>query len=206
MDRSDPSGRTATAGIAALHALFFGTFAVRLVVDRLQPARPRVAPPAARPAQAARLGDAFIALHGLGFALQWLGAFAPRERWSRRTPLLPPQPAPAATLGLLAVALAAWTVTSFRSWRVRAIVAPEHELATSGPFALVRHPVYLTADLLAIATGLWRPAPLVLLGAAVIAVAGDLRARAEERLLVAAFGERYRAYQRRVRRFLPYLY
>lgn len=104
------------------------------------------------------------------------------------------------------MALAAWTVTSFRSWRVRAIIAPEHELATSGPFALARHPVYLTADLLAIATGLWRPAPLVLLGAAVIAVAGDLRARAEERLLVAAFGERYRAYQRRVRRFLPYLY
>jgi protein-S-isoprenylcysteine O-methyltransferase Ste14 len=39
-----------------------------------------------------------------------------------------------------------------------------------------------------------------------VALGGDLRARAEETVLLAVFGDRYREYQRRVKRFIPGVY
>jgi protein-S-isoprenylcysteine O-methyltransferase Ste14 len=37
-------------------------------------------------------------------------------------------------------------------------------------------------------------------------LSGDLRARAEEKVLLAAFGDRYREYAARVKRFVPGVY
>ena len=48
--------------------------------------------------------------------------------------------------------------------------------------------------------------PTMLAGAVVVFVAGDLRARAEERVLVAQLGERYHEYAARARRLLPGVY
>jgi protein-S-isoprenylcysteine O-methyltransferase Ste14 len=46
----------------------------------------------------------------------------------------------------------------------------------------------------------------VLLGAVLIALSGDLRGRAEERLLAEVFGDEYRDYCRRTARAIPGLY
>ena len=111
----------------------------------------------------------------------------------------------AAVIGLAAL-LVMWTLVSFRSWRVRAKIEPGHQLATDGPFRLVRHPIYLGVDLMVLGTALWIPARLVWLGLLLVAVGGDLRARAEEALLEKTFGERYQEYRSRTYRFVPWVY
>ena len=58
----------------------------------------------------------------------------------------------------------------------------------------------------AVGTFLWAPSPIVLAGAALIALSGDRRARAEERLLADVFGDEYRDYCRRTARTIPGLY
>jgi protein-S-isoprenylcysteine O-methyltransferase Ste14 len=92
-----------------------------------------------------------------------------------------------------------------RQWSLQARVLTDHELVTSGPFALVRHPIY-TAMLglcivmgLALSTGSALVASLALYGAGTL-----VRVRSEERLLRAAFGATYDAYARRVPAVVPW--
>lgn len=110
--------------------------------------------------------------------------------------------------GLIAVggALSLWTLWVFRSWRLRAELGADHELCTEGPFKLVRHPIYTAMVLLALGTAVWVPNGLTWGSILGIAWVGDQRARAEEAILLAAFGDRYREFVRRTHRFLPGLY
>jgi len=80
-------------------------------------------------------------------------------------------------------------------------------LITTGPYRLVRHPIYLGLALLvvgeAIAFGSW-PALLIALSAVVPTLAW--RARAEEKLLSRTFGEPYEVYRQRTKMIVPYLF
>jgi protein-S-isoprenylcysteine O-methyltransferase Ste14 len=82
-------------------------------------------------------------------------------------------------------------------------VRPDTELITTGPFALVRHPLYLSIVLLWAGGGLALLSPLMGVVAAAFVPALYLRARAEEALLVRHFGEAYAAYAARVPMLLP---
>jgi hypothetical protein len=77
----------------------------------------------------------------------------------------------------------------FRSWRFHAKLDEGHQLATGGPFRLVRHPIYAGLNLLALGSAIWAPSPIIWAGFALIAIGSDLRARSEEKLLERAFGE-----------------
>lgn len=99
-----------------------------------------------------------------------------------------------------------WTLWVFRSWRLRAELGADHELCTDGPFTLVRHPIYTAMVLLAFGTAIWVPNGLTIGAILGIAWVGDQRARAEEALLLTAFGERYRQFVGRTRRFIPGIY
>jgi protein-S-isoprenylcysteine O-methyltransferase Ste14 len=94
----------------------------------------------------------------------------------------------------------------FRSWRFQARIDATHRLSTDGPFAFVRHPIYAALDLLALGSLLWIPTPWTAAGLLLMMVMGDVRARGEEKVLLAAFGEDYRRYSARVRRFVPGIY
>jgi len=78
-------------------------------------------------------------------------------------------------------------------------------LVTTGPYRLVRHPIYLGLALLALgealAFGSW-PALLIVLSAVVPTFAW--RARAEEKLLSRAFGEPYAVYRQQTAMIIPY--
>jgi protein-S-isoprenylcysteine O-methyltransferase Ste14 len=80
-------------------------------------------------------------------------------------------------------------------------------LVTTGPYRLVRHPIYLGLALLAmgvaLAFGSW-PALMIVLSGIVPTFAW--RARAEEKLLSRTFGERYAAYRQRTKMIIPYLF
>jgi protein-S-isoprenylcysteine O-methyltransferase Ste14 len=80
----------------------------------------------------------------------------------------------------------------------------DHQLMTRGPFAIVRHPMYL--GLIAAALGsLLLYQTWTALAYAVFAPLVLLRARREEAALAAEFGEQWREYCRRVPTFFPRL-
>jgi type IV secretory pathway VirJ component/protein-S-isoprenylcysteine O-methyltransferase Ste14 len=149
-----------------------------------------------------------LVLHGLAEGVLYYGlARAVLVPAAAADPcLIPPQRPAGAFLMLAAVALAAWALAVFRSWRLAARIDRGHELCTAGPFRRVRHPIYLAMDLLALGSWLWAPTAVVALGVVLVALAGDLRARTEERLLHQTFGQAYDSYLRHARRFVPGIY
>ena len=103
-------------------------------------------------------------------------------------------------------ALMVWALVYFRSWRFRAAVEKGHELATGGPFRILRHPIYMGLNLLALGSALWVPTAIVWAAFVLMAIGSDLRARAEEILLKQAFDPAYGEYCARTRRFVPGIY
>jgi protein-S-isoprenylcysteine O-methyltransferase Ste14 len=116
-----------------------------------------------------------------------------------------------ASLGsLLAVAGAALVLRSRAelgpAWSFVPKASQETGLVTTGPYRLVRHPIYLGLALLAMGEALafssW-PAFLIVLSGIVPTFAW--RARAEETLLSRIFGRRYALYQQQTKMIIPYL-
>ena len=111
---------------------------------------------------------------------------------------------------LLALAGAALVVRSRAQLGAACSFAPKADqstgLVTTGPYRLVRHPIYLGLALLAVgqalAFGSW-PALLIALLGVVPTLAW--RARTEEKLLSRTFGESYEVYRQRTRMIVPYL-
>jgi protein-S-isoprenylcysteine O-methyltransferase Ste14 len=81
------------------------------------------------------------------------------------------------------------------------------DLVTTGPYRLVRHPIYLGLVLLAtgqaLAFGSWAALLIVLLG---LVPTFAWRARTEETVLSRTFGERYAVYQRRTKMIIPHIF
>jgi protein-S-isoprenylcysteine O-methyltransferase Ste14 len=79
-----------------------------------------------------------------------------------------------------------------------------HRLVTSGPFALVRHPMYLGALFAGLGGVLiYRTWTLVFMAVHFLVLV--MRARREEEALAAEFGEEWQAYRRRVPGWIPRL-
>jgi protein-S-isoprenylcysteine O-methyltransferase Ste14 len=122
-----------------------------------------------------------------------------------------PNALPLASLGsLLAVAGAALTLRSRSAlgpaWSLVPEAGHETDLVTTGPYRLVRHPIYLGLSLLgvgqAVAFGNSLAMLIVLAGVAPTFV---WRARAEDALLSRTFGDRYALYRERTWMIVPYL-
>jgi protein-S-isoprenylcysteine O-methyltransferase Ste14 len=90
--------------------------------------------------------------------------------------------------------------------RVLAGLYSDHELIRTGPYAIVRHPVYATLFMMMLATGLlfarW---PMLILGVVLYIVGTEIRIHAEEGLLRARFGAEFEEYRRRVPAYLPFV-
>jgi protein-S-isoprenylcysteine O-methyltransferase Ste14 len=188
----------------ACHALFWGVFAVRVLLGRRAVVATSDGSARVETASTARHPQLFVRLHGVALFVMYFGIGD--ALFGRARPLFAPQPVAGAATIVAGAALGLWALLYFRSWRFATQLDAGHELATGGPFAWLRHPIYAAIDLLALGSFVWLPTPLVLLGFVAVAVVADARARKEERLLVEAFGERYREYMRRVRRFIPFVY
>ena len=80
-------------------------------------------------------------------------------------------------------------------------------LVTTGPYRLVRHPIYLGLALLAMGQALafssWLACLIVLVG---IVPTFAWRAQAEEALLSQTFGESYAMYRKQTRMIIPHLF
>ena len=187
--------------IYVFHIAFYALFLLRKLGGSPAPA----AAPDSR-APSAPHARALIAMHMVAFSVLYFGLG--QAVLSRRgSPFLfPPQPAVGGAVIVAGGALLVSALRVFQSWRLLARIEEGHQLCTSGPFRFVRHPIYASMDLLALGTFLWAPSLIVLVGVILVVLAGDLRGRAEERLLGDVFGDEYRAYCRRAARTIPGVY
>ena len=90
------------------------------------------------------------------------------------------------------------------SWRIGVDPAERTELVTSGPFALVRNPIFSAMLPTALGLTLIVPSWVAILGLVGLFVALELQVRVvEEPYLLRTHGETYGAYASRVGRFVP---
>lgn len=191
-----PGNPVGSPGVAVLN---LGPLAFFVALVR---ARGRRAPGEARAKRSGR-SVAGIAVQGFGLALAAIGGHR-----VTLDPLGTKALVEAAVVALLmAAAVGLFVAASHamgRNWSLVARTRDDHALVTTGPFAHVRHPIYVALFLLLLAlavalghTGkLWFAMPVYALGTA-------LRVREEERLLRAMFGAGYGSYAARVKRFVP---
>ena len=194
--------------IYAAHLLFWAAFVVTRLVTATSNAPLAPSAPSVQSAQqevVAPWSRAVIAVHLLAFGVMYFGIVAAVN--PQRVPVwfFGQRVVGACVIGLGAF-LACWAVASFQSWRLRAKLEQGHQLATDGAFRVLRNPIYMGLNLLALGTAIWVPTITIWLGAALVVVGGELRARAEERVLTKVFGSKYEEYCSRTRRFIPGVY
>jgi protein-S-isoprenylcysteine O-methyltransferase Ste14 len=138
--------------------------------------------------------------------------------WTIRRPALTPftsQPPLSMALSCFAILAAVSSVvlvlaavrTLGKEWSLTARVVEGHELATKGPYGLVRHPIYTGMLGMLLATGIaishWPALPVAVL----VYLAGTIvRMRSEEKLLRETFGRAFDEYAQRVPALVPGLY
>jgi protein-S-isoprenylcysteine O-methyltransferase Ste14 len=157
----------------------------------------RIASPAKQVDRRARWG---VVLMGVAFALLWQGRFWETAPSGWRIGL--------SQLLFMLASLLSWTGTRAlgRQWRIDAGLSADHELVTSGPYRMVRHPIYASMLCLVVGTGLLiSPWPLLLAAIVVFLVATEIRVRVEDQLLAAQFGESFRSYQKSVAAYISFV-
>lgn len=166
----------------------------------------RKTPPAAPDKKKDSGSIAGVALQGLSYAIVWI---AHRNAFS---PIVSARAWIGVVVGTLAIATAVGSVflimsavkTLGKEWSITARMVEGHKLATQGPYARVRHPIYTGMLGMLIATGLSVSHWIALLAAIVVFAIGTLiRVRIEERLLRETFGARFEEYARQVPALIP---
>ena len=107
--------------------------------------------------------------------------------------------------GLLAIVLASAGIRHLgKQWRIKAALSEDHELITSGPYKVVRHPIY--ASMLAMfiaAVFLLGRLPWWPIGFAVFLAGIETRIHIEDALLRNRFGARFEEWSKAVPAYLP---
>ena len=93
-----------------------------------------------------------------------------------------------------------------RLWSSAITRKERHRVVDTGPYAFVRHPIYMGIITALVATVAIEATLAALIGATLICCGLWLKARAEERFLMVELGtDDYRSYCRRVPMFIPFL-
>jgi protein-S-isoprenylcysteine O-methyltransferase Ste14 len=141
-----------------------------------------------------------VLLVAVSYSMLWQNSF-----WAR------PLPAWRFVLSvcfLLSAIVLSWTGAHAlgRQWRVDAGLNQDHEHIMSGPYKLVRHPIYTSMLCILFGTGFMvTPLRLLLPAVIVFPVGSEIRIRIEDQLLSSRFGDRSRDYERGVPAYIPYL-
>ncbi len=139
-------------------------------------------------------------LQFIAFTLLWQGHF-----WLRSLPLW--RTAVSVVLFALAIALS-WTSSRALAGQLRvdAALGADHHLVRSGPYALVRNPIYTSMLLVSCAIAIVVTPWQLFLPALVLFIVGtEIRVRTEEKLLATRFGEEFDHYKHDVSAYIPFL-
>jgi len=103
------------------------------------------------------------------------------------------------------VAFAIWArVHLGRNWGMPMTLREGHELVTSGPYALVRHPIY-TGFLLAMLGSAFAVDPYWIIIFVLAGIYFICSARTEEKAMVKQFPGEYPAYMKRTKMLIPFV-
>jgi len=127
-------------------------------------------------------------------AMQWASVDLPE--WARWSGVL---------LGLLTLPAVHWVLSSLgKNVSETVLTKKDHALVTIGPYRWIRHPLYTNGIALVVSLGLVQSSWFILLLAAIGFVLINLVViPAEERALVAKFGDGYRTYMTGTGRMFP---
>jgi protein-S-isoprenylcysteine O-methyltransferase Ste14 len=107
-------------------------------------------------------------------------------------------------LAVAAAVLMVWSARSYPSVSIRHYVLPDHKVISAGPYALVRHPLYLAAFLVWFSLALAFSNVVVLLITLIYVIPSYLvYMRAEEEMLLRHLGDAYATYRSRVGMLFP---
>jgi len=105
-------------------------------------------------------------------------------------------------------AVLSWTSIRYlgRQFRIQAGLYEDHELIRTGPYAVVRHPIYASLLSALICTLLLlTPWQWCLVSVALFLAGTEIRVRTEDRLLALRFQDNFREYRKKVPAYLPFL-
>ena len=125
-----------------------------------------------------------------------------------RAPLIQPRAAWMAYAGAVLVAaglgLCIWArLVIGTNWSGSVTVKQSHELVTSGPYALARHPIYTGLLLAFLGTSIAMDEARGILALVIVALLFLRKMRTEEAFMRATFGAQYDAYSARVAALVP---
>jgi protein-S-isoprenylcysteine O-methyltransferase Ste14 len=196
--------------VVALHSLFWSVIGVRLLASGRRRSPPDVPHSTTVRSISSRWARAAMLFVTITMAAFYLFFALVLFRLAYVGPRLLPSSAflqiAGGGLACVGIALMAWSYTVLHSFRLLASIGPDHQLCTSGPFSLVRHPVYLGIDLFYVGCFLLVPYAGFFLQALFNGLAYDFRARVEEGVMGRAFGQNYETYARRTYRLVPRIY
>jgi protein-S-isoprenylcysteine O-methyltransferase Ste14 len=186
--------------LVALFAMrFYFMYKVRRSGGRLMPNRKAVQREGGRGVLTFRVAFFFLLIALLGmylFGMPWVDFFAFHlPAWLRWAGF---------GLGLVTVTFWTWTqVTLDTQWSAQLQLTAGHRLITTGPYARMRHPLYTGlvgwAIALALLTANW-----IFVAICIISAVGLIwRIPREEKMMIEAFGEEYRAYMQHTGRYFP---
>jgi protein-S-isoprenylcysteine O-methyltransferase Ste14 len=118
----------------------------------------------------------------------------------------------AVALGALAYAAGLWLFRRShkdlgRNWSISLEIREQHRLVTNGVYGLIRHPMYSAFWLMALGQALLLPNWVAgVAGLVGFGILYFLRVEKEERMMLQAFGDEYRAYMERTKRIIPHVY
>jgi protein-S-isoprenylcysteine O-methyltransferase Ste14 len=122
----------------------------------------------------------------------------------RLTPLSPALEWVALVVGVAGFAVAFWArILLGGEWSSQVTLKTDHRLIQSGPYALVRHPIYSGLLLAMVGTAMAGGELRMYLAVAVIFGTFWYKSRLEERLLISAMGARYVEYQQHTYALIP---
>jgi protein-S-isoprenylcysteine O-methyltransferase Ste14 len=92
-----------------------------------------------------------------------------------------------------------------RNWSGVVTLKGGHELITSGPYALVRHPIYTGILTMFVGTVIVLGHVAGIIGLPFVFVSFWMKLGSEEKLMLKQFPNEYAAYQQRVKRLIPFV-
>ena len=110
-------------------------------------------------------------------------------------------------LDLVGILFAIWArLTLGRNWSDVMTLKEEHELVQTGPYGIVRHPIYAGLLLGALGTAMTMGVLAAYLGVVSLLIGYLIRMQSEDILMADQFPAAHPSYRQRTRKFIPYVW